>query len=86
MRYFDELVEGPSFFPLFFKFSWGERGGIILKLKMFIKQLRGQYLFWNWKSILIIMCQYLSLVVRKAVFGVSDLVRHKPGCAITEDS
>ena len=28
---------------------------------------------------------YLSLVVRKPVFGVSDQVRHKPGCATTED-
>ena len=28
---------------------------------------------------------YLSLVVRKPVFGVSDQVRHKPGCAATED-
>ena len=28
---------------------------------------------------------HMSLVVRKPVFGVSDLVRHKPGCAITED-
>ena len=27
----------------------------------------------------------LSLVVRKPVIGVSDLVRHKPGCAVTED-
>ena len=27
---------------------------------------------------------YLSLVVRKPVFGVSDQVRHKPGCTITE--
>ena len=27
----------------------------------------------------------LSLVVRKPVFGDSDLVRHKPGCATTED-
>ena len=27
----------------------------------------------------------LSLIVRKAVFGVSDLVRHKPGCTVTED-
>ena len=26
----------------------------------------------------------LSLVVRKPVFGVSDQVRHKPGCTITE--
>ena len=27
----------------------------------------------------------MSLVVRKPVFGVSDLVRHKPGCTVTED-
>ena len=30
-------------------------------------------------------CLYLSLVVRKPVFGVSDQVRHKPGCTATED-
>ena len=28
---------------------------------------------------------YLSLVVRKPVFGVSDQVRHKLGCTTTED-
>ena len=28
---------------------------------------------------------YMGLVVRKPVFGVSDLVRHKPGCTATED-
>ena len=28
----------------------------------------------------------MSLVVRKPVFGVSDQVRHKPGCTATEDS
>ena len=28
---------------------------------------------------------YMSLIVRKPVFGISDLVRHKPGCAATED-
>ena len=28
---------------------------------------------------------YLSLVVRKPVFRVSDQVRHKPGCTATED-
>ena len=27
----------------------------------------------------------MSLFVRKPVFGVSDLVRHKPGCTGTED-
>ena len=27
----------------------------------------------------------LSLVVRKLVLGVSDKVRHKPGCTATED-
>ena len=28
---------------------------------------------------------YLSLVVRKPVFGVFDQFRHKPGCTIKED-
>ena len=28
---------------------------------------------------------YLSLVVRKPVFAVSDQVRHKPGCTASED-
>ena len=28
---------------------------------------------------------FMSLVVRKPVFGVSDRVRHKPGFAVTED-
>ena len=27
----------------------------------------------------------MSLVVRKPVYGVSDLVRHKPGCTVMED-
>ena len=27
----------------------------------------------------------MSLVVRKPVFGVSDQVRHKPGCTATQD-
>ena len=27
----------------------------------------------------------MSLVVRKPVFGVSDQIRHKPGCTTTED-
>ena len=27
----------------------------------------------------------LSLVVRNPVFGVSDQVRHEPGCAVIED-
>ena len=30
-------------------------------------------------------CYYLSLVVRKPVFGVSDLVPHKSGCSATGD-
>ena len=28
---------------------------------------------------------HMSLIVRKPVFGVSDKVRHKPGCKATED-
>ena len=27
----------------------------------------------------------MSLVVRKTVIGFSDLARHRPGCAVTED-
>ena len=30
-------------------------------------------------------CSDMSLVVRKPVFGVSDLDRHEPGCIATED-
>ena len=29
---------------------------------------------------------HLCLGVRKPVFGVTDQVRHKPGCTATEDS
>ena len=29
--------------------------------------------------------QYMSLVVRKPVFRVSDRVPHKPGCKTTQD-
>ena len=27
----------------------------------------------------------MSLVLRKPVFGVFDLVRHEPGCAVIDD-
>ena len=37
------------------------------------------------KNIAPIIRRDISLVVRNPVFGVSDLVRHKPGCAVTED-
>ena len=40
------------------------------------------------KKLVVIMHQFiynLSLVVRKPVFGVSDQVRHKPGCTTIED-
>ena len=30
-------------------------------------------------------CLHMSLVVRKPVFGISNQVRHKPGCTTTED-
>ena len=33
----------------------------------------------------LIIHHYMSLVVRKPVLGVSDQVRHKLGCAVTED-
>ena len=32
-----------------------------------------------------VMHPYMSLVVRKPVFGISDQVPHKPGCTVTED-
>ena len=32
-----------------------------------------------------LVMNHLSLVLRKPVFGVSDQVPHKPGCATTED-
>ena len=34
----------------------------------------------------VVTCKYMSLIVRKTVFGVSDLVRLKPVCAIKEDA
>ena len=33
-----------------------------------------------------VCADYLSLVLRKPVFGVSDQVPHKPGCTVTEGS
>ena len=30
--------------------------------------------------------KYMSRVVRKPVLGVSDQIRHKPGCTASEDS
>ena len=47
-------------------------------------------LFWvttlsNESSPLGLWWKHMSLVVRKPVFGVSDQVRHKPGCAATGD-
>ena len=31
------------------------------------------------------LATHMSLILRKLVFGVSDKVRHKPVCAVTED-
>ena len=36
-------------------------------------------------SVLLDTPKYMSLIVRKPVFGISDQVRHKPGCTATED-
>ena len=36
---------------------------------------------YQWEEVV----PYMSLVVRKTVFGVSDLVGHKPGCTAIED-
>ena len=39
-----------------------------------------------WPHIIEKICNwYLSLVVRKPVFGVSDQIRHKPSCTAIED-
>ena len=37
-------------------------------------------------SVLTQLSMKLCLIVRKPVFGVSDQVQHKPGCAIIEDA
>ena len=40
----------------------------------------------GWVVEVAVLCRdHMSLVVRKPVFGVSDQVRHKPGCTTTED-
>ena len=49
---------------------------ILFKTHMGIFHSAGQHTDWK---------HYLSLVVRKPVFGVSDQVRQKPGCTTTED-
>ena len=47
---------------------------------------------WDWDSDKLAQlwpsaqCEvYMSLVVRKSFFRVSDQVPHKPGCTVTED-
>ena len=35
--------------------------------------------------VLVVVKSFMSLVVRKPVFGVSDQVQHKPGCTAKED-
>ena len=40
----------------------------------------------NLTSVFVVLClDSMSLFFRKPVFGVSDLVPHKLGCAVTED-
>ena len=41
--------------------------------------------YWKQKNQLFLHQNNLSLILRKPVFGVSDQVRHKPGCTATED-
>ena len=50
----------------------------LAKLNIFIRVPRKYRFGWY-------CCELMSLVVRKPVFGVSDQVPHKPGCATTED-
>ena len=42
---------------------------------LYHSKISGERLQDHWSS-----GYYMSLVVRKPVFGVSDQVRHKPGC------
>ena len=60
-----------------------------LQLKMLILQiprpLLDLHLSVLFPSNFMINAMTLSLVVRNPVFGISDLVPHKPGCAVTED-
>ena len=51
------------------------------------KYFAAQYSVPLWKANIIMgkFVFHLSLVVRKPVFGVSDQVRHKPGCTATEE-
>ena len=45
-------------------------------------------IFFGLMYFILIVCfslHHLSLVVRKLVFGVSDQIRHKPGCTAIED-
>ena len=51
--------------------------------------INGKIVRYSLKSFEQCICSFswlndMSLVVRKPVFGVSDQVRHKPGCAVTE--
>ena len=48
----------------------GIKLGILLKVRYITEKKRSKY---------------MSRIVRKPVFGVSDQVRHKPGCTATED-
>ena len=50
----------------------------------FLMKAKGVFLDFI-RRVVIIKGYYLSLVLRKPVFGVSDQVSHKRGCTATED-
>ena len=56
---------------------------IYVNFRLFAVKLVGVRKFRNIS--LSVQLPYMSLVVRKPVFGFFDLVPHKPGCTAIED-
>ena len=54
---------------------------------LLVKQVNSFIKYYSSKKVILFIevLQYMSLVLRKPVFGVSDQVPHKPGCTTTED-
>ena len=75
---------------VFFFFFWGGggavrgglRGGVIFSIRL----VQFFYFYFFLLLINIVNCNYyMSLVLRKPVYRVSDQSRHKPVCTATED-
>ena len=68
-----------AFFFYFFTFSFSLSS--IMNMEIFVESA-----YSSTETIQSLDILNISRVVRKPVFTVSDLVRHKPGCTATEDS